>query len=147
MCPKVGMQRCFCVVGVCNASLMFMAAMLRTAWKCFCAFPNQISFVELCAEWGLSEAVWLTSRRKDETAWAPKAFRQVSVVAQETCIVSKSWLLRWLRLAVCDLLHHHLAPLLQSHDFFATGIPFGHLLRLLLWLHYTVCLCRYLAAL
>ena len=37
MCPKVGMQRCFCVVGVCNASLMFMAAMLRTAWKCFCA--------------------------------------------------------------------------------------------------------------
>ena len=119
MCPKVGMQRCFCVVGVCNASLMFMAAMLRTAWKCFCAFPSQISFVELCAEWGLSEAVWLTSRRKGETAWAPKAFRQALVLlpTRHASLVSHDCSDGWgWQFVICCIIiwHHYCNPMIFS---------------------------------
>ena len=50
-----------------------------------------------------------------------------------------------LRLAICDLLHHHMAPLLQSDDLFAACLLFGHFLCLLLRLHHPVCLCGYLA--
>ena len=50
-----------------------------------------------------------------------------------------------LRLAICDLLHYHLAPLLQSDDLFAACLLFGHFLCLLLRLHHPVCLCGYMA--
>ena len=50
-----------------------------------------------------------------------------------------------LRLAICDLLHYHLAPLLQSDDLFAACLLFGHFLCLLLRLHHPVCLCGYIA--
>lgn len=47
-----------------------------------------------------------------------------------------------LRLAVHDLLHHHLAPLLRPKHLQSTGLLLGDLLRLLLWLHHPLCIPR-----